>query len=372
MQDRYAIRRDRLVSKLKKEGCSSFLVTNFLNVSYLTGFTGDDSYLLITPDHAVLISDSRYEEQIAGDCPDLPVYIRSKGETMLNALVAVFAKYLPKERTKKTGIEAGSVSLHFSSQLGSLPELGEFVPLLDWVEELREIKDKFEIDAIRVSLRCAVHAFNVVRHSLLPDLSEKDIRNTLDYHMMKFGADSLGFPSIVALGPRAALPHAIPTDQSRVGDHELLLIDWGARKDFYVSDLTRVLITSTKPSAKLRRVYNIVLAAQAAAIAGIKPGVTCAEIDGLARSYIEDAGFGKEFGHGLGHGLGMLVHDRGSFSVGSQTVLKPGMVLTVEPGIYLPGWGGIRIEDDILVTRSGCEVLSEEFPKEFDEMMVDL
>ena len=239
------------------------------------------------------------------------------------------------------------------------------------VETLREIKDREEIRAIRDSIRCAEKGFEIVRHSLRPDQTEIDVRNELEYQMRKMGADDRGFPTIAAVGPRAALPHAVPTDRFRVRDAELLLIDWGAKKNFYVSDLTRVLITAAKPSSKLRKIYQIVLDAQKAAIAAIRPGVMAEEVDAAARRVIENAGFGKAFHHGLGHGIGLVVHDQGRLSVGCKTPLRPGMVLTVEPGIYLPDWGGVRIEDDILVTRSGVTVLSDGFPKEFDEMIVD-
>lgn len=240
----------------------------------------------------------------------------------------------------------------------------------DPVEKLREIKDKYEIAAVRSAIHSTIRGFELLRCGLKPEQTEVDIRNDLEYNMRKFGADTVSFPSIVAVGSRAALPHAVPTVKNKVADGELLLIDWGAMKDLYAGDLTRVLITSPKPSDKLKRIYNIVLEAQMAAIEAIKPGMICGEIDAVARNYIKKAGYGNYFDHGLGHGLGLVVHDRGAFRPGNQTELKPGMILTVEPGIYIPGWGGIRIEDDVLITRAGCENLSAALAKSFDDMIV--
>ncbi|MDO5554131.1 MAG: Xaa-Pro peptidase family protein [Planctomycetia bacterium] len=370
MQDRYATRRDRLNSLVKKTGANAFVVTNVLNVSYLTGFSGDDSYLVLGNGKSVLISDRRYDEQIAEECPGLPVLIREPGESMAAALQKVVP--LPKGKPGTIGIEAGSVTFSESDIfLKAFPE-HDIMPLDDLVEDLREIKDRWEVDAILDSLRCARKAFEVVRAALRSEQTERDIKHEMEYQMHKFGADGLGFPTIVASGARAALAHAVPTVQYCAGSSELLLIDWGAKKNFYISDLTRVLITGKRPSAKLRKIYQIVLEAQLKAIDTIKPGIASEDVDAAARNYIKDAGYGHAFGHGLGHGLGMLCHDRGGFRIGNKTILKPGMVLTVEPGIYLPGWGGIRIEDDILVTKTGCQVLSEGFPKEFDAMLVDL
>lgn len=368
----YIQRRKKLASILKREEVEAFLVTNTVNVSYLTGFSGDDSWLFITNKNTILISDPRYEEQIKEQCPGLDFWMRPPRQSMYEAVKKLLKTYFPTKKEVELGFEADSFTILDFNELRETLEINSFVPLADIVEQMREIKDKTEIEAIRGSLHCARRAFEIVRSALRSDQSETDIRNDLEYNMFKLGAEGIGFPSIVAAGARAALPHAVPTSTSRVQDADLLLIDWGAKKDFYISDLTRVIITTKKPSDKLRKIYNIVLAAQKAALAAIRPGIISSDIDWTARSVIEKAGYGKMFGHGLGHGLGLQVHERGGFRIGSETILKPGMVLTVEPGIYLPGWGGIRIEDDILVTKDGCEILSEGFPKEFDEMIVDL
>jgi Xaa-Pro aminopeptidase len=189
----------------------------------------------------------------------------------------------------------------------------------------------------------------------------------IEYQARRFGAKALSFPAIVAVGPRAALPHATPT-AAQLKSNDFVLIDWGANSGLYMSDLTRVIVTG-KISPKLRKVYGVVLTAQLAAIDAIRPGVTCEEVDRVARKIISKAGFGRAFGHGLGHGTGLEIHEAPRLAAGQKTKLRPGMIVTVEPGIYLPGWGGVRIEDDILVTRTGHEVLSD-VPKQLDDCVL--
>ena len=189
-----------------------------------------------------------------------------------------------------------------------------------------------------------------------PEQTEQEIAHQIERLIHDFGGSGPAFPPIVAAGPRAALPHAVPTDQ-QIGCSDLLLIDWGATRSLYRSDLTRILVTG-RISPKLERIYGLVLKAQQQAIAAIRPGALMSEVDRAARSVIADAGHGKHFGHALGHGFGLEVHEQPRLAANVDRPLKPGMIVTVEPGIYLPRWGGIRIEDDILVTRDGHEVLS--------------
>jgi Xaa-Pro aminopeptidase len=206
-----------------------------------------------------------------------------------------------------------------------------------------------------------------MRSTLRPEMTEKEAADELEHQFRLFGAKNASFPSIVAVGARAALPHATPT-RKRIGDDDFVLVDWGANEGLYCSDLTRVLVTG-KMSPKFEKIYHVVLEAQTRAIAAVRPGVLAHDVDNVARSWIAKAGFGRRFRHGLGHGLGLLVHEGPRLAVKNQTILKPGMVVTVEPGIYLPGWGGIRIEDDVLVTRTGHEVLTGS-PKRLEDMVV--
>lgn len=359
-----AKRRDKLRRLLRREKVDGLLVTSFTNVTYLTSFSGDDSYLLVSLDGEILLSDPRYETQLAEECPDVKVHIRKPGETMIKAAKA----QVKKAKITRLAVEDGSMTVGLNNSLAEAISGVELVPVAGLVEELRMIKDKEEVARTRIALEMAKRGFDVVRATLRPGKTEKEIAAELEYQMRLFGARGFAFPSIVAAGPRAALPHAIPTD-AKIGDHDFILFDWGACEDLYRSDLTRVVHLG-KISPKYRRIYKIVLEAQVAAIEAIRPGKTCAEIDAVARKIITKAGYGKQFGHGLGHGLGLDVHESPRLAVGDETVLKPGMLVTVEPGIYLPGWGGIRIEDDVLVTRSGVEVLSADVPKGIEENVI--
>ncbi|HLA84708.1 MAG TPA: Xaa-Pro peptidase family protein [Thermoguttaceae bacterium] len=362
--DYHAARRDKLRSLLRGAGADGLLVTSFTNVTYLTGFTGDDSYLLVRRDGDVLLSDPRYTTQLEEECPGLDLLIRPPGVSMLKAV----AKTVRRAKVGRLGIEGGSMTVSLRDQLGTALEGAEFVVTDGLVEQLRLLKDKMEVARLREAVRMAEKGFEVLRSTLRKEKTEKQVSAELELAMRQFGAKGCAFPSIVAVGPRAALPHATPTDAT-IGSGELLLVDWGAHEGMYRSDLTRVLVTG-KISPKLRKIYQIVLSAQVAAIQAVRPGIVAEKVDAVARGIIAKAGFGKQFGHGLGHGLGLDVHEAPRLAVGSKTVLQPGMVVTVEPGIYLPGWGGVRIEDDILVTKTGYEVLTGA-SKSFEEAIVD-
>ncbi len=355
---RFAQRRDRLRRLLRKAGADAILVTNFTNVTYLTGFTGDDSFLLLTPKDAIVLSDPRYTQQLGEECPDVTSTIRPTG----TALIDTVAKVIKAAKVRTLAIEGDSMTVSFCGELTEkLPKV-QLASTRNLVEQLREIKDKEEVAEIREAIRIAEQAFAVVRASLRPDRTEKEIAWELENQIRLFGGTRCSFTPIVGVGPRGALPHATLSDHC-VSESDFILIDWGAIGRLYLSDLTRVLVTG-RISPKLERIYGVVLRAQQAGIAAIKPGVGVNEVDAAARTVIDDAGFGKRFGHGLGHGIGLEIHEAPLFAANQKRKLKAGMVVTVEPGIYLPGWGGVRIEDDVLVTRTGHEVLSS-VPKEF-------
>lgn len=363
----FAARRQKLRRLIKKQKANALLVTSFINVTYLTGFTGDDSYLIVTLDGETLISDMRYTTQLEEECPGLPLVTRGPGEKMLPALVATIGKL----GIERLAVEADSMTVgHYRSLEESLDKAEKKTKLQSaggLVEQLRIVKDKDEIEATRLAAVQARRAFEVVRAGITSESTENEIAADLEYQARKFGAKGLSFTPIVAVGSRAALPHASPTTR-RIGESSFVLIDWGANSGLYMSDLTRMLLTD-KPPAKLKKIYDIVLKAQLAAIDAIAPGKKCEEIDAVARRIITKAGFGKQFGHGLGHGTGLEIHEAPRLARDQPGELKPGMIVTVEPGIYLPGWGGVRIEDDILVTKTGHEVLSD-VPKEWDECFV--
>ena len=360
----FAKRRAMLCRKLRQQRLDAMLVTGEINVTYLTGFTGDSSFLFLTPKQEVLISDSRYTTQIQEECPDLATHIRDATSTRL----ASVAKVCKSHKVKSLAIESSHVTKALYDQLDD--ECGcELVATDGWVESLRMIKDNTEIKKIRESIRVNEKAFAVIRAQLTGDQTEREIAHNLEHQIRKFGGSRCAFDPIVGVGPRSALPHGHPSSM-RIEEAGFVLIDWGAMVDGYASDLTRVLVTAKIPP-KIRKIYEIVLSAQLAAIAKIRPGVSFKAVDAVARKIIDKAGFGKKFGHGLGHGFGLQIHESPFVNPIREGTFEKNMVVTFEPGIYLPGIGGVRIEDDILVTKDGCDVLSS-VPKNLDENFVDI
>ncbi len=359
----FQARRGRLRKAMKRLGVDGLLVTDFTNVTYLTGFTGDDSYLLVWRDGEAVLSDPRYTVQLGEECPGVELQIRPPGATMLQAV----AKAVRAARIGRLGVEGDSMTVGLHDCIAEkLPKVA-LTPTAGLVETLRQIKDKYEVARLREAVRQAEEGFAALRSVMRPEMTEKQAADELEHRCRLCGAKEAAFPSIVAVGARAALPHATPK-QSQMGEADFVLVDWGASEGLYHSDLTRMVVTG-KISPKFERIYRVVLEAQIRAIAAIRPGVSAHDVDHVARSVIADAGYGRRFRHGTGHGLGLLVHEAPRLAVKNQTVLEPGMVVTVEPGIYLPGWGGIRIEDDVLVTRSGREVLTQ-VPKRLEEAIL--
>lgn len=358
-------RRNRIRRILKKNGWDALLITGEINVGYLTGFTGDSSFLLVLPTQDILVSDTRYTTQIEEECGPIEKVIRNSGSTTMGVLV----KTLKKLKANSLAVESHLMTKANYDQLDSELEGIELIDSGALVEELREIKDASELKEINKSIDLAERTFEVIKHSLRGDQSEAEIASNIEHQIRMFGGDGCAFEPIVGVGERAALPHAVKT-QKRIEESTFVLIDWGAKADRYASDLTRVLIYG-KPTSKLEKIYNVVLEAQLKAIEQIRPGRSVIDVDRAARGHIEDAGFGNKFGHGLGHGFGLEIHESPFMSSRSKAELKPGMVVTVEPGIYLPGWGGVRIEDDILVTPDGAEVLTS-VPKSFEESLITL
>jgi len=362
--DRTNKRREAVIKGFKADRVDALLVSSIPNVHYLTGFTGEDSTLLLTRERSIVLSDGRYRVQLEEECPDLEIHIRTVGQFMADAIAEVSAKL----GIQRLGIEAGSFSVAEFEELKEKRKTLELVPLNGKVEALRAIKDRDEIAAIREAIRFAERAFGMLRSGLRGEDSEKDTADALEGYLRRCGASAASFPPIVAVGPRSALPHARPTAAMRIDQADFVLVDWGATGNPYKSDLTRVLVTG-KVTPKFEKVYRTVLEAQERAIAALRPGVSAGDVDAEARSIIEEAGFGRFFDHGLGHGLGLEVHEAPRLRKESNVTLQAGMVVTVEPGIYLPGWGGIRIEDDVLITPHGCEVLTH-VPKSLDSVRV--
>jgi Xaa-Pro aminopeptidase len=357
-------RLERFRGLLNKKKISAALVCCPVNVGYLTGFTGDSTYLVVNSHTATLVSDSRFATQLKLECGDLQHLIKGDSGTTWSAL----AEYVNSINLTEIAVEPHILSKYVYDQLAEQITC----PLVDnerAVEELRMIKDDSEIAAIRRAIEINERVFQSARNQLRGDQTERCVGHQLENEMRLFGADGCAFPAIVGVGPRSALPHA-GLSSTRISSSPFLLIDWGTRDNGYVSDLTRIITTGKVPG-KYAKIYDVVLEAQLKAIKKIRAGADCQVVDRAARQHIESAGFGKYFGHGLGHGIGRQVHESPGFSPSRKGTLEAGMVVTVEPGVYLPELGGVRIEDDVLVTKDGCEVLSS-LPKDFESTFVKL
>jgi Xaa-Pro aminopeptidase len=369
----FASRRERLWQTTVQEGLDVLLITSPINVTYLTGFSGDCSYLIVGKTKTLLVSDGRFKVQIAEECPGLDAYIRSPALALPAATIAQLSKFSPRA----IGCESGHLTVAEYQTLSDGVKTAAWKPDQDRVEKLRQVKDEGEIAQIREAIVIAEKAFTIFRAMLRPDDTEKELADALESYVRRAGGKETAFAPIVAVGPRAALPHAPPSSH-QVKENPLLLVDWGAQGAFYKSDLTRVLWTynnvafpaGRKPSDKLQAVYAVVAEAQRRAIAAMRPGASSKAVDTIARGYIAEQGYGDFFTHGLGHGLGLQIHEAPFFRPNTDVTLEAGMVVTCEPGIYLPDEFGVRIEDDILITPDGTEVLTR-CPRELDECVVD-
>jgi len=369
----FAGRRARLIGQLAQAQVEALLVSHPINVSYLTGFTGEASHLILSAGKTILVSDGRFPTQLAEECPDLETYIRPPAQVLAEATAHVLGQL----GAGRVEFESGHLTVAEHQALSDKAKAVQWKPGSNRVEALRQVKDAGEVAEIRAAIRMAERAFAIFRALLRRDDQEKDLADNLEGYLRKVGARAGAFPAIVAAGRRAALPHAPPTAQ-RVGDAPLLLVDWGASGPFfYKSDLTRVLLPHNNSAipeggarAKIQAVYEVVLRAQQAAIQALRPGVETQAIDAAARQVIADAGYGDFFTHSIGHGLGMLVHEAPLMRAGNTAKLEAGMVVTIEPGIYLPGEFGIRVEDDVLITPDGGAVLTS-VPRDFESCWID-
>ncbi|MEM7455259.1 MAG: aminopeptidase P family protein [Planctomycetota bacterium] len=365
----YFIARRNIVRKqISSSGIDALLVSNLVNVRYLTGFTGSAGSLILMQDRAILVSDFRYQTQISEECSEavssgeLEVAICAPGTKRPDFLM----QQIRTTEASKIGYEHSTISKFSFDQLAA--ELSaDLVRTDSWVEDARAIKDQLEIKLIRNSISVNERSFQAMTGALQPEMTEREFAHNLEHTMRSMGASGCAFDPIVGVGPRAALPHGTPSDEN-LASSPYLLVDWGTCLEGYCSDLTRIIVTGEIP-AQLRKIYEIVLAAHDAAIAQVRPGIDVQQLDHAARSVIEESGYGEYFGHGLGHSFGLEIHETPFASPTAAGTLQPNMVLTIEPGIYLPGEVGVRIEDDVLVTEDGCEVLST-LPTDLDQCAV--
>ena len=339
----------KLRESFQASGIDALLITSGKNRQYITGFTGSAGVAVVTEDKAVFITDFRYTEQAAKQCEGFEI-VQHKG-----GLVEEIANVVKDLGVSKLGFEQDHVT--FSTYLNYKTTIKtDLVPVSGVIEKLRLIKSEQEIKILKEATQIADAAFEHILTYIKPGLTELDVSNELEFFMRKQGAVSSSFDIIVASGYRSALPHGVASDKV-IEKGEFVTLDFGAYYKGYNSDITRTLAVG-EPSDELRTIYDIVLEAQLRGMRGIKAGITGRQADALTRDYITEKGYGEYFGHSTGHGLGMEVHEGPSLSVKSDTVLEPGMIVTVEPGIYVAGLGGVRIEDDTIVTETGNETLS--------------
>ncbi len=342
---------------------AAYLVTNPVDQYYLTGFSGEDGATVIGLDGVWLITDGRFDEQADREAPWASKVVRKKS---IGDELTRLARRL-HWRGRHVGIQADHLSLAQASAFAKACRPARLVRAKPIVNDLRLCKDAHELRETRRAVAVAQDAFVATCRAIRIGMTERQVAARLEYEMLRRGAMGAAFPSIVAEGPNASLPHARPGDR-RIRRGSLLLIDWGAVVGHYRSDLTRVVFIRTiRP--RFRRMYAAVLEAQRRAIEVVRAGVSTQAVDRAARSYLKSVGYGKAFKHGTGHGLGLNVHEAPSLSRRQPVDLRAGMVVTIEPGVYVPGVGGVRIEDDILVTQGGAEVLTT-LSSNLDEMVI--
>ncbi|MDT8862514.1 Xaa-Pro peptidase family protein [Alkalihalobacillus sp. MEB130] len=336
---------EALRSKLKEQQIDGLLVTSSYNRQYMTQFTGTAGVAIISAEKALFITDFRYMEQAQEQAKEFEI-IQHTGPIFVEV-----AKQVEKLGLKKLGFEQSHLTYEAHQIYAKQMESIELIPVSGMVEAIRLIKTEEEINIIQEAANIADAAFQHITSFIRPGITELAVSNELEFFMRKQGASSSSFDIIVASGYRSALPHGVASDKI-IEKGELVTLDFGAYYKGYCSDITRTVAVGNV-SDELKNIYHTVLQAQLLGMKGIKPGLTGKEADALTRDYIEAKGYGEYFGHSTGHGLGMEVHEGPSLSLKSNTVLEPGMVVTVEPGIYVAGVGGTRIEDDTLITQDG-------------------
>jgi len=343
-------RRQTVAAGLAAHKLDGLLVSFGPNLRYLSGFTGSNALLLVTPVRSILFTDPRYTIQ-AGRESTCQVHI-SKGPLPPDMVAAI-----ARLRLRRVGYEPAMMSVEAYQALeAKIPAKASLVAVKGWIEDLRTVKSPSEIARIRRSVETNSQAFEQGVARVKPGMKEQDLAAELEYRMRRLGAEKPSFETIVAGGERSALPHAQPT-AARFENGQLIVVDMGALQDGYCSDMTRMLFLGT-PGTKVKRTYNAVLEAQLAGIDAVRAGARSAAVDAAARKVLRGYGLDKAFVHSTGHGLGLEIHEPPRLGKRDKSRLKAGMAITIEPGVYLEGFGGIRIEDTVLVTDKGCEILT--------------
>ena len=348
-------------SRIQQERLDGYLVTDRTEQLYLTGFDGEDGAALILRGRVYLLTDGRFTEEAGRSAGWAKAVVR------IGPITEVLAPLVDRHRLKRIGFNPAHLSVSAHKSYAKAVRPGRLVALAEMAKQMRLIKDPTELDALREAIRIAEAAFLSVVGRIRIGMTERELAADLQHEMLRCGADVAAFPIIVAEGPNSSRPHAMPGNR-RIRKGSAILIDWGAVCRHYRSDLTRVVFVHKIPP-RFRRMYEAVLAAQAEGIRAVRPGARMCDVYERARASLEAAGMARQFTHGLGHGIGLEVHEPPSLSKPMTDPLMAGMVVTVEPGVYFPGIGGVRIEDDVLVTETGARVMSR-LPKDLDSMVV--
>jgi Xaa-Pro aminopeptidase len=347
-----ASRLARLRAVLPESGVDALIVSQPENRAYLSGFSGSAGALLISAEHALIATDFRYYEQVGLECPEFELVPIKAG------LIDVLPELLARGGGGKVGFEADHVPYAVARDWMNAAGGAQVLPTNGIVAGLRSIKDENELANLREAIALADDALAAGLVSIRTGMTENELAWFIESYMRTHGAQGVAFDLTVACGPNSARPHARASG-TWLEAGQPIVIDMGAKVRGYRSDLTRTLVVGEpKDEARFWEVYNTVLRAQVATEAVIRPGMTAPEVDAVARDFISAAGYGDCFDHGLGHGVGLEIHEQPFLSRTSTAVIRPGMVITIEPGIYLPGWGGVRIEDIVLITENGAEVLT--------------
>jgi Xaa-Pro aminopeptidase len=339
----------KLEKLMRREKLDGILFWGTENIRYLSGFTGSDGALIYTRGGKIFLTDSRYTEQAKGE-------VRGTDVVQYRQKIPGIAGALKSLRARRIGFEASVVNFESYRRLREQIPRASWIPVTAEIAALRAVKEAAEIERLREAIRIASESFLKTAARIKPGVRETAVAESLETQFRRRGGEKVSFDTIVASGPRAALPHGIASEK-RMAAGETVVIDFGTRFRGYHSDETKTVILRT-PDGRAKRIYQTVRRAQARAIAAIRPGVPGREIDAAARNVIQRAGYGNYFGHGTGHGVGLAVHEAPLISPRGRAPVEEGMVFTVEPGIYIPGWGGVRLEDMIRVTAKGCERLT--------------
>lgn len=347
----------KLRAEMKAANLDAIILFKPQNRRYLSAFTGSAGYVVLTENKNLFITDFRYTEQATEQCQGFEIIKHTKEYTIYDIL--------NETGIENIGFEEDFVTVKTINEFKKNCNAIEFKPLEGMIEGLRIIKDEAEVEILAKAAAIADDGFKHILNFIKPGMTEREVSLELEFFMKKQGATGLSFESIVASGVRSSLPHGVASNKV-IEDGDFITLDFGAIYDGYGSDMTRTIVVG-KANDRQKEIYNTVLKAQEAVLKEIKPGMKGKEVDAIARQIIIDAGYGDNFGHGLGHGVGLEVHEAPTLSPIGETVLEVGMVVTDEPGIYIPEFGGVRIEDLLVITEDGCKILSKS-PKELIEL----